>query len=361
MRILFVTSNLLNAKNGGWQCSNRNFESIKELSSVIDTYHVVPNSTELNLKGIFMGIKNILGFYSGGINKNHIELIKKQISQKNYQVIFFDSSVYGRLVKEIKKDFPHIRLISFFHNVETDFIKKLVYSGSLFHIFRIPSCFLNEFLTTKWSDQLICLTEEDGRLIKKLYGKNEIAKIPISFKASEIENKHAKPSNENVLSILFVGSFFYANVQGIKWFIDNVKLPVNSRLLIVGKDMDRFSKYVANMENVEIHSNVDNLSEYYHRAHVVVCPLFYGGGMKVKVAEALMYGKKIIGTDLAFYGYKANQCRSMNQVSTAEEFIRCIEMLNPEEKYFEESVGHFNRYFSYTATLKLFREVLIKE
>ena len=43
-------------------------------------------------------------------------------------------------------------------------------------------------------------------------------------------------------------------------------------------------------------NNVDCLETWYEKADVVISPIFLGSGMKTKTAEALMYGKPILGT-----------------------------------------------------------------
>lgn len=39
--------------------------------------------------------------------------------------------------------------------------------------------------------------------------------------------------------LLFVGSYFKPNVEGIIWFIDNVMPYINYSLLIIGKGMEK--------------------------------------------------------------------------------------------------------------------------
>jgi glycosyltransferase involved in cell wall biosynthesis len=71
------------------------------------------------------------------------------------------------------------------------------------------------------------------------------------------------------------------------------------------------------------HDYVEDLEDYYKKSHIVISPIFIGSGMKVKIAEALMFGKIIIGTQLSFQGYKINNadCYICN---TKEEFVNKI-------------------------------------
>ena len=362
MKSLFISSNLLNNKNGGWQCSNRNFESIKELSSIIHTYNILPNN-KLSYFDMLLGFYNLLKLYSGGVNSKHISNILAKIKSEKYDLVFLDSSVYGKLARQIKKRAPNVKLVAFYHNVEYDFIKKIIRTGGLFHILRLPSCFFNEFLTAKWCDKIISLTNEDKQLINQYYtDKKEIIQIPISFKRIERNLKGNKQINHsNEIQVLFVGSYFYANNQGITWFIDQINFSSEIKIIVVGKEMEKLRPLIDNSKNVEIHDSVDDLSVFYERANIVVCPLFYGGGMKVKVAEALMYGKKIIGTELAFFGYEPEKCPTMITTSDAEVYKKVIENLNSDITTYDESILHFEKYFSYSSTLKLFHKALVEE
>jgi glycosyltransferase involved in cell wall biosynthesis len=88
--------------------------------------------------------------------------------------------------------------------------------------------------------------------------------------------------------------------------------------------------------NVFITDYCQDLSELYINASAVIVPVFLGSGMKVKIAEALMYGKKILATQFAFCGYKTNEkgCRICNN---SNEFINEINSLDLAEKYFPDS------------------------
>ena len=90
--------------------------------------------------------------------------------------------------------------------------------------------------------------------------------------------------------------------------------------------------------------------ENYYAADVVVMPIFSGSGMKTKTAEALMYGKNILGTKEAFEGYDMDS-NCMYGCQTAEMFIDTfrsmgnnITSFNPHsrnlylEKYSEKAV-----------------------
>ena len=123
---------------------------------------------------------------------------------------------------------------------------------------------------------------------------------------------------------LFVGSLFYANYFGIKWFSENVCPYINVPILVVGKGFERLKEEFQNTPNLSIIGEVPDLAPYYNYATFIVSPIFDGSGMKTKTAEALMYGKWIIGTSEAFEGYKIINGITGLFCDSKEDFITAI-------------------------------------
>jgi glycosyltransferase involved in cell wall biosynthesis len=72
----------------------------------------------------------------------------------------------------------------------------------------------------------------------------------------------------------------------------------------VGKGLEDVQELRGLAPNVQVVGSVDDLAEWYYRADAVIAPIFEGGGMKVKTAEALMYGRRVFGTGEALVGYE---------------------------------------------------------
>ena len=123
---------------------------------------------------------------------------------------------------------------------------------------------------------------------------------------------------------LFVGGVFYANRAGITWFVKHVAPRIQVKTCIVGKGFEDLKDVLELDGRVEVIGAVDSLAQWYQDAHFVIAPIFDGSGMKTKVAEALMFGKKIIGTPEAFSGYEDITERAGWVCSTADEFVAAI-------------------------------------
>ncbi len=215
----------------------------------------------------------------------------------------------------------------------------------------------NEKLAIKYSDYCITLNPRDTKRLYEVYGGKSNLKLPITF-----EDKYSKNIN-NLLKekdyILFVGSLFFANYHGIKWFVENVMPHINKKLLIVGKDFET-KKSELERENVEVIGSVDDLTPYYLNASCMIMPIFEGAGMKVKTAEALMYGKTIYGTTEAFEGYEVEYNEVGGLCNTKEEFIEKIN--NDKNEVFNEySRKIFLEKYSFESSVNRMKEFLEKE
>ena len=70
--------------------------------------------------------------------------------------------------------------------------------------------------------------------------------------------------------------------------------------------------------------SVDSTDEYYYSHAAVIMPIRYGAGMKVKTAEAMMFGRYIFASDEALEGYEVEGIDGIKRCNTAEEYIKEI-------------------------------------
>jgi hypothetical protein len=196
---------------------------------------------------------------------------------------------------------------------------------------------VNETQAVKFSDKCIVLNERDAGEMWKLYKRKADCVLPISLKDT-IDNNTLCSLNEtrhliNSHNCLFVGSRFEANVRGLTWFIKNVLPFVDLHLYIIGQGM---SKSFKNTGNITVKDFVQDLKEDYVNIDFVIEPIFAGGGMKTKTAEAMMWGKALIGTDEAFIGYEIDNIHGLYRCNTAREMIEAIQDI------YDDDIWNFN-------------------
>ena len=220
--------------------------------------------------------------------------------------------------------------------------------------------YLVEKKAVRFSDKIICLSERDSNLLKIIYGRNATHKSAMALEdklPSNFLNLLRPPRQKYAL---FVGGDFYANRVGISWFVKNVAPRIHFKVYVVGKGLERYKQELELVGNVEVIGAVDSLAEWYLNAHFVIAPIFDGSGMKTKVAEALMYGKKVIGTPEAFSGYEDDVDKIGKICRTKDEFVRAIKLADDMvELIFDiELRAIYEKKYSYKATTVRLHEIL---
>ena len=238
----------------------------------------------------------------------------------DFDYVFIDTSVYGIIAYYLRKEKFKGKIICFFHNVEYN-IQMQRLKRNPFGFWRLIICHYNEKNAIKYSDEIVALNKRDRDELQRLYGGGNIKIIPISL--TDAYNDQEKEFTSTPPTLLFIGNNWYANIHGLKWFVRNVLAHVNIKLQIIGSGMDKLEKEFA-YPKIEFLGFVPDLSSVLIKADYFICPIFIGGGMKVKTCEALMYGKNIIGTKEAFEGYEINYQKVGAMCNNKEEFINTI-------------------------------------
>ncbi len=261
----------------------------------------LPPASPTNLREI----ANAFRGHIDGLTAESIDAVIDCIQRENVLQLFVDGSNLGGLVAAVKRRLNHIEVVSFFHNVEARFFWGALATKKTPRGFAVfIANFLAERKATRLSDKRICLSERDSHLLKKLYRQGATHIAPMALEDTLSAEIVARPPVDSEAFALFVGGNFYANRQGIAWFVQHVAPRVDIKVCVVGKGMEDMRTQLEIPGRVEVVGPVDSLAEWYQRARFVIAPIFDGSGMKTKVAEALMHGKKVVGTPEAFSGYE---------------------------------------------------------
>jgi glycosyltransferase involved in cell wall biosynthesis len=184
--------------------------------------------------------------------------------------------------------------------------------------------YLAERKAVRHSDKIICLSERDSRLLRKIYGRSATHISPMALEDKLPTGLDLPQRETREKFALFVGGVFYANRAGIIWFVEHVVPRINIKTCVVGRGFEDYRDALEREGKVEVVGAVDSLAKWYLDSQFVIAPIFDGSGMKTKVAEALMFGKKIIGTPEAFSGYEEIAERAGRVCSSADDFVQAI-------------------------------------
>lgn len=356
MKLLFISSkDVMLTETGGYLCTNRNYLSFCKLLGYknVEVLNLVPKRERSISRSIYRRINQIFGFFEGLSHNKIKEIIK---ASKEYDYVFIDTSTYGVIAYYLKKEKYEGKILNFFHDVAYN-IERQKFKISPFRFSRIFLAYYNEKKTCKYSDKIVALNYRDCDELRRLYGANNISIIPVSL--SDTFNIQAKEITSVPPTFLFIGALWFPNIHGLKWFVNNVLDHVNIKLQIVGSGMDALKSEFIHPK-IEFLGFVPDLSSVLINADYILCPIFKGSGMKIKICESLMYGKNIIGTKEAFEGYEIDYQKVGAMCNNKEEFIYTINHYCSvkREKFNEYSRECFLEKYSLQATLKKFDELL---
>lgn len=311
-KILFVTRCLEQKKSdGGLVVSNRNLKLLFDIygKDNVDIFEV-RNKNKINK--LFSFIFN----QSYNITFKDMKTFKRIIKKENYDLIFFNSSLYDSFLLYSRK--LKIDSLVFYHNIEYLYYKDMIINAFLGKLF-CNYIKRHEKICSKKALYRVVLNQRDFENLFRIYKIKADLILPISMENKVVDQNYKAEKN-----CAFIGSNFFANIQGISWFIKNVAPFINRKLLIAGSICESVKDIVHNSTNIELLGYVNNIDDFYKNTDIIISPIFLGSGMKTKTIEALAYGKNIIGTEEAFVGIEADFNSLGGKCSTAQEFIEKI-------------------------------------
>ena len=356
--LLFIAQEY-NSFFGGGVITHRNLMMCREAlgEENVSTFILPPR------KG---GKQTLIEFATGNLMGLNSSLKKKLLNileiNDKIQYIFLDYSLHGKLAELIKLQFPKIKIFIFFHNVEVQyFILYLKTSKKFHHIIGYASILINEKKSVKYADHIITLNDRDSNYLSKHFGRKADLVLPTSISDTFDSKKLLPASISKKISLLFVGSRFFPNEQGLEWFIKNVIPHVpNAVLKIVGKG---FEDLKINWESpqVEVVGFSNLLHHFYYEADIVIAPIFVGSGMKTKTAEALMYGKTILASTEAFEGYYFDKSAVGKECKNSSDYITFINTYQPMHKlkFNPASRNIFEKMYSYSIIMEKFKKFIL--
>lgn len=261
-----------------------------------------------------------------GVTAASEQAIVERIGREGVSHVYLNGSNLGRLAKVLRRAFPKLGILTFFHNVEARFFLGALKSHKSPRALAVLAAnHAAERSAVRFSDRLIALAGTDAALLGRLYRRKATDILPMAIEDQLKPSALEAPPPRSEGYLLFVGGEFYANRAGIEWFAEHVAPHIGLRICVVGHGMTGPSDPCAALPaNVEWVGPVDELGPWYLGARAAIAPIFDGSGMKTKVAEALMHGKRIIGTAEAFAGYEEAAARAGWTCRGAEDFIGAV-------------------------------------
>lgn len=136
--------------------------------------------------------------------------------------------------------------------------------------------------------------------------------IDLSYYTTRQEQSLSNPFPPRAMkNLVFTGMFGYeANVDGAAWMVKEV-MPLlereNLSLWLVGQKPADTVRALHNPPWIHVTGAVEDIRPYLHHADLSVVPLRIGGGIRLKILEALAMGCQVVSTPVGCEGLWSQQ------------------------------------------------------
>lgn len=180
------------------------------------------------------------------------------------------------------------------------------------------------------ADTVACVTDQDRTMLATITDPQRLVTVPLGTDVGALPvvdpGVAAVPAR-----LLFVGSFAHPpNVDGVRTFLEQDFPRIHAArpdvvFDVVGADPPAALREVATRfgDAVCFHGFVDDLDALYRQAAVFVVPLVSGGGIKIKVLEAMGRGAAVVSTDIGLEGIDAEGLAS-RRVAPGDDFAAAV-------------------------------------
>lgn len=154
------------------------------------------------------------------------------------------------------------------------------------------------------------------------------------------------------------------NEEAAEWFAKKIFPKIiekidNVKFYIVGKEPSEKVKRLAS-KNVIVTGSVDSVEPYYEAADLVVIPLQNGGGVKVKLLEAVSFAKPIVSTSVGVEGTVYSQNNTIPVADDEVSFASCcIDALKGKgDSISSEAYKVFLEQYTWEGICRKYRKIL---
>ncbi|MFW0718128.1 glycosyltransferase [Pedobacter sp. N23S346] len=203
---------------------------------------------------------------------------KKILRENNYDYIYINYASWATLVENNHLAKKSTKIIDTHDFITAQHQKKN----------NIGQSFKEEIRRISLFDIALAISVEEQYIFSQ-FCKNKVVLAPMML--DKPENFHAV--KEKSLDLIYVASDNIHNQKAANWFFKEVYplLPANVQICVIGQINEHLSINAPNITSINF---AEDLSTYYQKAKVALCPMLTGTGTKIKVVEALSYGLPIV-------------------------------------------------------------------
>jgi glycosyltransferase involved in cell wall biosynthesis len=278
---------------------------------------------------------NITRFYSREFEERLIENLK----ESSFDIIHLESIFCLPYLQAIRST-SKAKVIVRAHNIEHIIWQRLAEQES--NTFK--KAYLNllskrlkayEITELKKVDGIVPISEEDKHGLIQLGVHVPMEVIPMGLSVAAIARE---PLSTGSLQLYHVGSMdWQPNVEAVEYFIRDIwpAIPSNHPDVachFAGRNMTA-NLISQHKPPLHVHGEVASVADFAADKQIMLVPLLSGGGMRIKIVEAMAMGKVVLSTTIGAEGIPYIDGEHLLIANTPNEFVQQLSWLkaNPLE------------------------------
>lgn len=185
-------------------------------------------------------------------------------------------------------------------------------------------------------DAVLAVSQEDRQALIEAGARPDMAIIPIAVDTDEQAQIPRAPQSPHIVHI---GTMYWPpNIAGITWFLDEIYPLVRQRVpdvrctLIGARPPASITERAQSDPSLTVTGYVEDPLPYLAQASMMVVPLQAGGGMRVKILNALSQGIPMVSTTVGCEGIAVTHGRDILIADTPADFAEAtIRLLTDAE------------------------------
>ena len=185
---------------------------------------------------------------------------------------------------------------------------------------------IRNFERAAWKqyDLLLPITDKDALLVERLETVNNIVVAPFSIDIKKIKTG----VNERWVGYHIGAMDWIPNREAISWFIHKAwskvrRVAPDFEFYFAGRAMPEEFKHLK-IAGVHCENEVPSAEDFIADKKILIVPITTGGGVRIKILEAMAAKKVVITTDTGIKGIEARADEHFLLAKKPEEFARAI-------------------------------------
>jgi glycosyltransferase involved in cell wall biosynthesis len=178
-------------------------------------------------------------------------------------------------------------------------------------------------------DLVLTVSEEDRAALGAAgVPASRLATVPIAIDTDAVAPLARRP---RATHIVHIGTMYWPpNIDGVRWFVEQVYPRIRAERsdvtfdIIGARPPRQIRALAARGDGVKVTGYVEDPTPYLERAGVMVVPLRAGGGMRVKILDALAHALPIVTTRIGCSGIAVEDGKHVMIADTPADFASAV-------------------------------------